>query len=170
MEAILSGPSPLARVGSSVRRRSARLGEVIDNAPTGWRSRSKVEEFAERFAARHGVKYAVPVNSGTTAIHSALAAIDPEPGDEVISTPTTDIGGVLGIMLQNCVPVFADWDPDTYSTAPADIEARITGRPRAILATHLFGNPCDMDAIMEIGCARRAHLRQVTLPVRRRAG
>ena len=127
------------------------LGEVIDNSATGWLSRFKVQEFSDRFAARHGVKYAVPVNSGTTAIHTALAAIDPEPGDEVITTPTTDMGGVLGIMLQNCVAVFADWDSETFNTDPVDIERRITERTRAILVTHLFGNPCDMDAIIDIG-------------------
>jgi len=135
------------------------LAEVIDDAsepadtPNSqrWRSRFKVRAFCEAFAVRHGAYYAVPTNSATAAIHTAIAAINPEPGDEVITTPVTDSGGILGIMLQNCIPVFADSDPDTFNIDPADIDRRITERTRAIIATHLHGNPCDMGAIMDIG-------------------
>jgi dTDP-4-amino-4,6-dideoxygalactose transaminase len=134
--------------GDAERRQ---LMEVMDNAPTGWRSQFKVREFADRFATIHGAQYAVATTSGTGAIHSAVAAIDPEPGDEIITTPTSDIGSVLGILLQNAVPVFADWDPETFNTDPADVERRITSRTRAILLVHLFGNPCDMDAFLALG-------------------
>lgn len=130
------------------------LMEVMDNASTGWRSQFKVRAFADAFATMHGMQYAVATNSGTGAIHAAVAAINPEPGDEIITTPTTDIGSVLGILLHNCIPVFADWDPETFNSDPADIERRITPRTKAILAVHLFGNPCDMDAIMEISRRR----------------
>ena len=126
------------------------LMEVIDNAPTGWNSNFKVDAFCEAFAEKHGVKYAHATDSGSGAIHSAVAAFNFEPGDEIITTPTTDIGSVLGMMLQNLIPVFADWDPDTFNTDPADIERRITDRTRAILAVHIFGNPCDMDEIMAV--------------------
>ena len=130
------------------------LMEVMDNATDGWRSGFKVRAFADAFATLHGAKYAVATTSGTGAIHAAVAAINPEPGDEIITTPTTDIGSVLGIILHNAIPVFADWDPETLNTDPADIERRITPRTRAILAVHLYGNPCDMGPILEIA---RAH-------------
>ena len=135
------------------------LAEVIDEASEPadtpdrqrWRSRTKVTAFCSAIAERHGIGFAVPTNSATSAIHTAVAAINPEPGDEVITTPVTDTGGILGIMLQNCIPVFADSDRDTFNIDPDDIDRRITERTRAIIATHLHGNPCDMGAIMEIG-------------------
>ena len=135
------------------------LAEVIDDASEPadtndsqrWRSRFKVNAFCEIFAKRHGLYYAVPTNSATAAIHTAIAAINPEPGDEVITTPVTDTGGILGIMLQNCIPVFADSDPDTFNIDPIEIERSVTERTRAIIATHLHGNPCDMESIMDIG-------------------
>ena len=120
----------------------------MDNASTGWRSQFKVRAFADAFATLHGASYAVATTSGTGAIHAAVAAINPEPGDEIITTPTTDIGSVLGILLHNAIPVFADWDPETFNSDPADIERRITERTRAILAVHLYGNPCDMGPIL----------------------
>jgi perosamine synthetase len=126
------------------------LMEVMDNAPTGWRSQFKVREFADAFATRHGARYAVAVNSGTGAIHTAIGAINPDPGDEIITTPVSDIGSVLGIVLHNAIPIFADWDSTTFNIDPADVERRITPRTRAILVVHLFGNPCDMDAIMDV--------------------
>ena len=135
------------------------LRETIDRAsePGGsWGTTNQVREFEDAFARRHGVNYAIATDSGTGAIHAAVGAVNPEPGDEIITTPTSDIGTVLGIMLQNAVPVFADWDPDTLNTDPADLERRVTDRTRAIIAVHLFGNPCDMDAIMDI--ARRHNL------------
>ncbi len=128
------------------------LVEVIDNANAhGWRNRIKVRAFEEAFAEKHGVKHAKAVNTGTGACHTAIAAIDPEPGDEVITTPVTAIGTVSGIVLQNAVPVFADMDPDTFNIDPADVERKITARTRAIMIVHLLGNPCDMDEIMAIG-------------------
>ena len=135
------------------------LIEVIDEAieldsnnlnGQGWRSKKKVEAFCDIFASRHNMSYAVPTNYATSAIHAAIAAIDPEPGSEVITTPVTDTGGVLGIMLQNCVPVFADSDSLTMNIDPDDIERKITKKTVAIIATHIFGNPCDMDRILKI--------------------
>jgi dTDP-4-amino-4,6-dideoxygalactose transaminase len=126
--------------------------EVVDKAVDGgWGAANKVEAFEDEFAKLHGVEYAFTTDSGTGAIHAAIGAVNPEPGDEIITTPATDIGTVLGIMIQNAIPVFADWDADTFNTDPADVERRITDRTRAIIAVHYFGNPCDMDAMMDIG-------------------
>ena len=128
------------------------LRETIDRAAErGDWDAGQVREFEDAFAKRHGVRYAIATDSGTGAIHAAVGAVNPEPGDEIITTPVTDIGTVLGIMLQNAIPVFADWDADTLNTDPADLERRITDRTRAIIAVHEYGNPCDMDAIMDIG-------------------
>jgi len=126
------------------------LMEVMDRAPNEWRKRFKVNEFANAFAGRHSIEYAIPTDSGNGAVHTAVAAINPNPGDEIITTPVSDVGTVLGIIAQNAIPVFADMDPDTLNISPEDIERRITDRTRAILIVHLFGNPCDMDEIMDI--------------------
>ena len=81
----------------------------------------------------------------TSAMHTCVAAIT-RSGDEIIVTPWTSGGSLIGVLLHNCVPVFADID-DTYNLDPRDVEAKITPRTRAIIAVHLFGNPCDMDAL-----------------------
>ena len=109
----------------------------------------KRQAFEEAFAARHGVDHAVAVNSGTSAMHTCVGAINPDPGDEIIVTPWTSGGSFIGALLHNCVPVFADVD-DTYTVDPADVEAKITPRTRAIMAVHLFGNVCDMGALRDI--------------------
>jgi perosamine synthetase len=133
------------------------LIEVIDKAPTMWNSGYKRQEFEDGFAKRHGVKYAVATDSGTGSLHAAVAAVNPEPGDEIITAPATDIGSVLGIVLQNAIPVFSDWAPGGYLNQSASgIESRITERTRAIMVIHLFGYPVDMDAVMDV--ARRHDL------------
>ncbi|MFH1641726.1 MAG: aminotransferase class V-fold PLP-dependent enzyme [Nanoarchaeota archaeon] len=108
-----------------------------------------VPEFEKEFATAYGVPHAVASTSGTAAIHTALGALDLNPGDEVITAPITDMGTIIPILYQQCIPVFADID-HTYNMDPQDIERKITDRTKAILVVHLFGNPCDMDAIMEI--------------------
>ncbi len=82
-------------------------------------------------------------------MHLAAGALDLDPGDEVITTPITAGGSIIGLLFQNCVPVFADVD-ETYNIDPVDIEAKITSRTRALWVTHLYGNPCDMDALRAI--------------------
>jgi perosamine synthetase len=111
-----------------------------------------VPQFEEEFARMYGVPYAVASTSGTAAIHVALGALDLNPCDEVITAPITDLGTVIPILSQNCVPVFADID-DTCNIDPADVERKITSRTKAIIAVHLFGNPCNMDGLVEV--ARR---------------
>ena len=107
------------------------------------------QEFEQEFAAKHGVKHAIGVSSGTAAMHVCVGAINPDPGDEIIVTPWTSGGSIIGTVLHNCVPVFADLD-DTFTLDPQEVEAEITPRTRAIIAVHLFGNPCDMAPLREI--------------------
>jgi dTDP-4-amino-4,6-dideoxygalactose transaminase/predicted dehydrogenase len=108
-----------------------------------------VPSFEREFASAYGIPYAVASTSGTAAIHTALGALDLNPGDEVITTPITDMGTVAPILLQNAIPVFAEID-NTYNIDPVDVERKVTPRTRAIIAVHLFGNPCNMDAIVDI--------------------
>lgn len=112
-----------------------------------------VPELERRFAAMLGVKHAFACASGTAAIHCAVAALDLEPGEEIITTPITDMGALAPILYQGAIPVFADVDPATCNVTPETIEARITPRTRAIVMTHLFGNPCASAEI--VGLARR---------------
>lgn len=108
-----------------------------------------VPAFEKEFAQVYGVPYAVASTSGTAAIHTALGVLDMNPGDEVITAPITDLGTVIPILSLNAIPVFADID-HTYNMDPQDVERKITERTRAIVVVHLFGNPCNMDAMLEI--------------------
>jgi dTDP-4-amino-4,6-dideoxygalactose transaminase len=85
-----------------------------------------------------------------------VAAIDPEPGDEVITSPITDMGALAPILYQGAIPVFADVDPRTCNVTAETISGRVSERTRAIIATHLFGSPAAMDAIMAV--ARKNHV------------
>lgn len=110
----------------------------------------KVHQFCDKFAALYGSNYCVATSSGTAAIHTALGAVGITEGDEVITSPITDMGSVIGILYQNAIPVFADVDPNTYNIDPKSIEANITEATKAILVVHLAGNAADMDEIMAI--------------------
>ena len=113
-----------------------------------------VKTLEERFAQMLGVRHAYACASGTAAIHLAVAAINPNPGEEIITSPITDMGALSPILYQGAVPVFADVDPRTYNLTAESVEACLSPRTRAIIATHLFGNPCEMDKIMEVARPR----------------
>ncbi len=116
----------------------------------------RVKALEERFAAVCGTKYAVATSSGTTALHIALLAHGIGPGDEVITTSFTFIATVSSILFTGAKPVFVDIEEETFNLNPALLEEAITERTRAILPVHLYGYPCDMDAILDI--ARRHDL------------
>ncbi|MFQ5915182.1 MAG: DegT/DnrJ/EryC1/StrS family aminotransferase [Nitrospinota bacterium] len=126
------------------------LRRVIESGTLNCTRGSMVRTFEEEFAEKYGVGHCTAVTSGTAALHTAVAAIDPSPGDEVITTPITDMGVIAAILYQTAVPVFADVDPETCNVTAETIEPRITPRTRAIIVTHLFGNPCDMDPILGV--------------------
>ena len=109
-----------------------------------------VKTLEKSFAELLGSKHAFACSSGTAAIHCAVAALNPEPGDEIITTSITDMGALTPIIYQGAIPVFADVDPETYNVTARTIEAVLSPKTRAIVVTHLFGNPCDMDAIMAL--------------------
>ncbi|HID11422.1 MAG TPA: DegT/DnrJ/EryC1/StrS family aminotransferase [Candidatus Latescibacteria bacterium] len=109
----------------------------------------KVRAFEEAFARYFGAKYACASTSGTAAIHTAIAMVNPDPGDEIITSPITDMGTVAPILYQNAIPVFADVGDD-YNLDPESVEANVTERTRAIIVVHLFGNPARMDELLEV--------------------
>ncbi|MEX0704414.1 MAG: DegT/DnrJ/EryC1/StrS family aminotransferase [Planctomycetales bacterium] len=115
-----------------------------------------VKALEKEVAAWCGAKFAAGVANGTDALHLALRALRIGPGDEVITTPFTFVATTEAIGIVGATPVFVDIDPATFEIDPAAIEPAITDRTKAILPVHLYGQPCDMDAIMEI--ARRRGL------------
>ncbi|MFP4056157.1 MAG: DegT/DnrJ/EryC1/StrS family aminotransferase [Candidatus Brocadiia bacterium] len=126
-------------VTEALRKES--LSPLVDGVPG---------RFEARFANYHSRKYALMVNSGTAALHLALAGCGVEPGDEVITTPYTWGATVGAILHHNAVPVFADIDPDTLCLDPEKLEERVTERTRAILPVHIYGMPADMGPIGKI--------------------
>jgi perosamine synthetase len=114
----------------------------------------RVAEFEARFAELCGVKHAVAVASGTAALWLTLLAHGIGPGDEVITTPFSFIASSNCILYVGARPVFVDIEPDTYLLDADTIEGKITEHTRAILLVHLYGQACDMAAIMEIAARR----------------
>src|SRR5262249_20900267 len=102
------------------------------------------------FAVMYGAPKAIASTSGTAALHVAVAAINPEPRDEIITTGMSDMGTVIPILMQNCIPVFADVDPVTGNLTADTIAKKITDRTRAVIVVHLFGRPADMAPIQEL--------------------
>ncbi len=106
--------------------------------------------FEANFAAYIGAAHCVGVGSGTDALTLSMKGLGLGPGDEVITAANTFIATAEGISLAGATPVFVDCDPETYLIDPGKIEAAITEKTRAIAPVHLYGQPADMDPIMEI--------------------
>lgn len=117
---------------------------------------SEVAAFEHEFAAYCGTPDCIALNSGTSALHLALLAAGVGPGDEVITVPYTFVASVAAVWYAGARPVLVDIDPRSFTMNPAAIEAAITPRTKAILPVHLYGQPADMDPIMEV--ARRHRL------------
>ena len=113
-------------------------------------------ELERRFAKYVDVPQAVAVANGTAALHVALLAHGIGAGDEVITASFSFIASANSVLFTGARPVFADIDPVTFTLDPASVEARITPKTRAIMPVHLFGHPCNMDALLDL--ARRHNL------------
>lgn len=130
--------------------------QVLDSGHLNRVGGKYVSRFETEFAEKYGAKYATASTSGTAAIHIAMGALNIGPGDEVITTPITDMGTIIPILLCNAIPMFTDVDPLTGNIDPILIENRLSYRTKGIIAVHLFGQPCDMDGIMKV--AKKNHL------------
>lgn len=111
---------------------------------------AEVAELEKEFAAYSGAAHGIGVNNGTSALHLAMLAAGIGPGDEVITTPFTFVASVAAIGYTGARPVFVDIEPKTYLMDPNRIEEAITARTKALLPVHLYGQPCDMDAMVDL--------------------
>ena len=116
----------------------------------------EVASFEKEFAAYAGAPQGIAVNSGTSALHLALLAAGIGPGDEVITVPHTFVATVAAIRYTGARAVFVDVDPVSFTMDPAKVEAAITPRTKAIVPVHLYGQPADMDPILEIATTAQA--------------
>jgi perosamine synthetase len=143
-------PTPFPRtMGPNAMRY---LQEVVDS---GLRI-DMVTRFEQRFAAEMGVKHCIATPGCTPALHLLAMALDFAPGDEVIVSPITDYGTIMGLLEEHLIPVFADTAPGTVNVSAETIAPLITERTRAVLAVHKTGLLCDMDPIVAL--ARRHDL------------
>ena len=124
--------------------------EVLRNRQLSQLAGSYVEDFEVEFARYVGAKYAVAVNSGTTALSLALAAARIGTGDEVIVPPYTFVATANGVLQQNAIPIFSDVDPETFNMDAEKLESKISDKTRAIMPVHMFGQPCDMNPILDV--------------------
>ena len=114
----------------------------------------EVRGFENAWASKFGFKYAISVNSASTALMTAVGAIGIEPGDEIIVSPYSMSVSATAALFYGGIPIFADLDPNSFCLDPRSIESRITERTKAIIVVHLFGHPANMDAIMDIAKLR----------------
>lgn len=115
-----------------------------------------ISEFENQFARYSRTKHALGVCNGTLALHLALVTLGIGPGDEVIVPTLTYIAAVNAIAYTGATPVFVDSLRETWQIDPADVRRKITSRTKAIMAVHLYGQPCEMDALTQI--AKEDHL------------
>ena len=126
---------------------------AADAAAQGWGERcyEYLTRFEKGFAAHLGVKHAIATSSCTGALHLGMAGLGIGAGDEVILADTNWIASASPIVHLGATPVFVDVLPDSWCIDPACVERAITPRTKAILAVHLYGNVCDLDALLDIG-------------------
>src|SRR5574344_3001791 len=138
------------------KRQYAKIGADVEKAVCdvlrsgayilGPNAKALEQELADFF----GTKYSVGLNSGTDALHLALRALDIGAGDEVISVAFTFVATTEAIGIVGAKPVFVDIDPDTFNIDAKKIEEKITPKTKAIMPVHLYGQPCDMDTIVDV--------------------
>ena len=131
------------------------VGYATDATRNGWGEHcyDYIHRFEAQFREHLGVRHAIATSSATGALHLGMAALGIGPGDEVIVADTNWIASVAPVVHLGATPVFVDIRPDSWCLDPALVERAITPRTKAILAVHLYGNLCDMDALLAIGAA-----------------
>jgi dTDP-4-amino-4,6-dideoxygalactose transaminase len=131
----------IGAVTALLRRGGESMGRVYE----------EIETFEEAFCAFTGARFALAQCNGTSTLHSAIFAAGVRPGDEVLVPSYTWHASVTPVLHCGGTPVFCEIDPKTHTLDPADAERRITPRTRAVVVTHVYGNPAKMDAFMELG-------------------
>lgn len=132
------------------------ISDMLETTKSGWWSRidnrrtSKVAKFERDYAPFHATKFVVATGSGTQAISTAVHALDIECGDEVITSPYTDMGTISGVITSRALPVMADLDPDTFQLDAKDVERKITKRTKALLPVHMMGAPSDIKSFVDM--------------------
>jgi dTDP-4-amino-4,6-dideoxygalactose transaminase len=110
----------------------------------------EVKKFEKNFSSYIGTKFGIATSNGTTALHAALIALEIKEGDEVITTPFSFFSSSSCILMQKAKPIFVDIDPKTYNIDPEKIKEKISKRTKAIIPVHLYGQPCEIEKVMEI--------------------
>ncbi|MGA2761066.1 MAG: aminotransferase class I/II-fold pyridoxal phosphate-dependent enzyme, partial [Candidatus Cybelea sp.] len=128
------------------------IRRVAEAAANGWGASGYeyIRRFEDEFRAYLGVDFAIATSSGTGALHLGMAGLGIGPGDEVVLADINWVASVAPIVNLGAEPVFVDILPDTWCLDPGKVEKAITKRTKAILAVHLYGNLCDMDALESI--------------------
>ncbi len=131
---------------------------VNDCLDTTWISSNGkyIKEFEDSFAKWLGVKHAISCSNGTVGLHLPLLALGIKAGDEVLVPTFTYIATANAVRYCGATPVFIDCLPDTWNLDPVDMENKITSNTKGVIPVHLYGNPCDMDAVLEV--ARKHNL------------
>jgi perosamine synthetase len=144
--------TPAFRATETTRQRL--LGIVDGGALSAWYGGSYSHAFEDQFATYHGVSHACAVNSGTAALHTAIAAAGVEPGDEVIVPSACFFTAATAVLQQNAIPILADCCADDLGLDPAQLPALVTARTRAILVTHMYGYPARIREVCELAQQR----------------
>lgn len=133
---------------------------VLEALEANWISSAgpHVEAFEAMFARCCGTQYGVACSSGTASLHLALVSLGIGPGDEVLVPCSNLIVGVTTVLWAGAVPVLVDADPVTWCLDASQLEAHVSPRTKAILAVHLYGHPCDMDAILAVAKRHRLYV------------
>jgi len=162
----LSGGSPVVPKGTIVERwplvEEEDIAAVVDTLRSGrlsWINNDAVPALEKAWAEYIGSRHCIALNSGTAALHAAVAAAGVQPGDEVLVPALTFLASATAVIHHQGLPVFVDVDPRTFTLDPAKLEERITERTKAVIVVHLHGLPADMDPILEI--ARRRGLKVI---------
>ncbi len=124
--------------------------EVLSSDSINEQRKIQSEALSQEWAAYVGRKYCIPTNSGTAALHMCIAALGIEPGDEVIVPAFTFWATAAAVLHHNAIPIFVDIDPKTFCIDPAQIEAKLSERTKAVIAVHIHGMPADMDSILAV--------------------
>lgn len=127
-----------------------RLRAVLDSGVLTSTRGSQTPEYEARAAELTGRRFAIACSSGTAAVHAAVAVVNPEPGEEIVTTAITDMGALTPILYQGAIPLFADVDAATGMVTADSVRAAVSDRTRAIVVTHLFGVPAEVDAIAAV--------------------